>query len=74
MSKVTPFLMFNDQLGAAMEFYTASAVRPSWATIGARTSPSPMRRSIVKRLRLGRLEVLPNNREYEIASCWWRSW
>lgn len=24
MSKVTPFLMFNDQLGAAIEFYTAT--------------------------------------------------
>ena len=24
MTKVTPFLMFNDQLEAAMEFYTAT--------------------------------------------------
>lgn len=24
MTKVTPFLMFNDQLGAALEFYTAT--------------------------------------------------
>jgi predicted 3-demethylubiquinone-9 3-methyltransferase (glyoxalase superfamily) len=66
MTKVTPFLMFNDQLEAAMEFYTAtfpdSEIRNvartgkdgpinsaefvvggqfSWATTGARTSPSP---------------------------------
>jgi predicted 3-demethylubiquinone-9 3-methyltransferase (glyoxalase superfamily) len=44
MTKVTPFLMFNDQLEAAMELYTStfpdSEIR-NVARTGARTAPSP---------------------------------
>ena len=48
MSKVTPFLMFNDQLESAIEFYTSTVpglqgheCRPPCATRGTSTQSAP---------------------------------